>query len=556
MSIVEQEQELEVLIRAKYPLIYILSWEERRIEAMLARIASRIKNPQRRLYAWTVTSGVVTADTVSPTEVDPGARSVLQVLDHIEASREAVLYLLKDFHPFLGSPQMQADPSVIRKLRDLVRPLKESRKTILFLSSVLRLPPELEKEITIVDFSFPAEEELEDALNRVIRSARSLYGLRLTLSAEDKEQILQSARGLTVGEAENVFAKSMVIASRFDLDETKPLIRPEIIISEKKQLIRKSNVLEYYEAAEEMDYVGGMAELKAWLAKRRLAFTDRARKFGLPEPRGLLLLGVQGGGKSLVAKAVSGMWKLPLLRLDMGRVFRELVGASEESMRMALRTAEAVSPAVLWIDEIEKGLSGLASSGRSDAGTSARVFGSFLVWMQEKTAPVFVIATSNDITMLPPELLRKGRFDEIFFVDLPNLEERQEIFFIHLQKRRWDPDRFDLPRLARETEGFSGAEIEQIIIAGLYDAFDDGERELAEEDLLCSIEQTIPLSKTMREQVTALQNWARTHARSASSKLAARRIVDLEPAGRALRAGSDDDVSDQELGRDTQLERE
>ncbi len=539
MGIVEQERELEVLIRAKYPLIYILSWEERRIESMLARIADRIKNPQRRLYAWTVTSGVMTADTVSPADVDPGARSALQVLDHIKDSREAALYLLKDFHPFLGSPQTAAHPEVIRKLRDLVQPLKESRKTVLFLSPVLRLPPELEKEITLVDFSFPAPEELASALDRVIRSARSRYGLSLKLSEEDKEQILQSARGLTVSEAENVFSKSVVIASRFDLDKTKPLIRPEIVVSEKKQLIRKSNILEYYEAVEEMDYVGGMAELKAWLDKRRLAFTERARKFGLPEPRGLLLLGVQGGGKSLVAKAVSTMWQLPLLRLDMGRVFRELVGASEESMRMALRMAEAISPVVLWIDEIEKGLSGLASSGRSDAGTSARVFGSFLVWMQEKTAPVFVIATSNDITKLPPELLRKGRFDEIFFVDLPNFEERQEIFFIHLQKRHWDPDHFDLPRLARETDGFSGAEIEQIIIASLYDAFDDGERELSEVDMLRNVGQTLPISKTMREQVTALRNWARTHARSASSVPAARRIVDLgEPASQRLGQGA------------------
>ena len=512
MGLAEREQELQVLIRAKYPLIYILSWEERRIEAMLVRIAAQLN---QRLYAWTVTSGVMAVDTVRPTEVDPGAKSALQVLTHIENSREAALYLLKDFHPFLGAAQMPPDPAVVRKVRDLVQPLKESRKTVLFLSPVLSLPPELEKEITLVDFSLPAPEELEEALDRVIRSARSQSGLRLELSPEDREQTLRAARGLTVSEAENVFAKSVVITRQFD---------PEIIITEKKQLIRKSNILEYYEAAEEMSYVGGMDELKAWLHKRRLAFTEQARAFGLPEPRGLLLLGVQGGGKSLIAKAVSTMWKLPLLRLDMGRVFGELVGASEENMRAALRLAEAVSPAVLWIDEIEKGLSGLASSGRSDAGTAARVFGSFLVWMQEKTAPVFVIATSNDITLLPPELLRKGRFDEIFFVDLPDFEERQEIFFIHLHKRRWDPDRFDLSRLAREADGFSGAEIEQTVIAGLYDAFEAG-RELEEEYLLSNITQSIPLSQTMREHVTTLRNWARTHARPASSDKSSRRIA-------------------------------
>jgi SpoVK/Ycf46/Vps4 family AAA+-type ATPase len=261
--------------------------------------------------------------------------------------------------------------------------------------------------------------------------------------------------------------------------------------------------------------VGGMGDLKAWLQKRSLAFGERARRFGLPEPRGLLLLGVQGGGKSLLAKSVAGLWKLPLLRLDMGKVFSEMVGASEENIRAALRLAESISPCVLWLDELEKGLSGLGSSNRSDAGTAARVFGSFLVWMQEKTAPVFVIATSNDISSLPPELLRKGRFDEIFFIDLPRPEERQEIFAIHLAKRDRDPSRFDLPGLARETEGFSGAEIEQVVISALYDAFEAG-RDLADKDLLDNIRQTVPLSQTMSEQITALRNWARTHARLAS----------------------------------------
>ncbi len=521
MGIAARERDLEVLVRAKYPLIYILSWEERRVESLLVRVAARLN---QRLYAWTVTAGVQAIDTVRPVEVDPGARSALDVLMHVEQSREAALFLLKDFHPFLGSPQVAPDPAVIRKVRDLVPVLKKSRKTVLFLSPVLRLPPELEKEITVVDFSLPTPEEVEEALDRVIRSARSQGGMRVKLTPEERERVLQAARGLTVSEAENVFAKSVVIARKFDSGRGGPLIRPEIIIGEKKQLISKSNVLEYYEAAEEMEYVGGMDELKAWLRKRRLAFTEQARAFGLPEPRGLLLLGVQGGGKSLIAKAVSTMWQLPLLRLDMGRVFGELVGASEENMRSALRLAEAVAPAVLWVDEIEKGLSGLASSGRSDAGTAARVFGSFLVWMQEKTAPVFVIATSNDITMLPPELLRKGRFDEIFFVDLPTYEERMEIFAIHLSKRHRPPQRFDLAQLAQETEGFSGAEIEQAVIAGLYDAF-EARRDLEQEDLLRNVRQSIPLSQTMRERVTALRNWARTHARPASSGRATLRVA-------------------------------
>jgi SpoVK/Ycf46/Vps4 family AAA+-type ATPase len=260
-----------------------------------------------------------------------------------------------------------------------------------------------------------------------------------------------------------------------------------------------------------------MLLLKEWLAKRALAFSERARRFGLPEPRGLLLLGVQGAGKSLIAKAVASQWQLPLLRLDLGRMFSQLVGSSEQNMRTALRLAESVAPCVLWLDELEKGLAGAASSHLSDAGTTARVFGSFLTWMQEKTSPVFVIATSNDISILPPEALRKGRFDEIFFIDLPASDERREIFAIHLAKRGRDPLAFDLNTLARQSEGFSGAEIEQAVISGLYDAF-EADRELDNDDLLCNLNNTVPLSHTFEAHIGALRNWARSHARSASPR--------------------------------------
>ena len=261
--------------------------------------------------------------------------------------------------------------------------------------------------------------------------------------------------------------------------------------------------------------MGGMALLKEWLAKRSLALSERARQFGLPSPKGLLLLGVQGAGKSLVAKAIASQWQLPLLRLDLGRLFSWLVGSSEHNMRNALRMAESVSPCLLWLDELEKGLAGIASSHLSDAGTTARVFGSFLTWMQEKTAPVFVVATSNDISILPPEALRKGRFDEIFFIDLPALEERREIFSIHLSRRGRDPQNFNLNRLARQSESFSGAEIEQAVISGLYDAFDAG-RDLTDADILSSLASSVPLSHTMEYQINDLRNWARTHARPAS----------------------------------------
>jgi SpoVK/Ycf46/Vps4 family AAA+-type ATPase len=317
---------------------------------------------------------------------------------------------------------------------------------------------------------------------------------------------LNAARGLTCIEAENVFAKSLVMGRQLDLS---------VIIAEKEQLIRRSQVLEYYESVDGFANVGGMGLVKLWLRKRGMAFTEKARRFGLPEPKGLLLLGVQGSGKSLLAKAVASQWQLPLLRLDLGRVFSELVGSSEQNIRTALRLAESVSPCVIWLDEIEKGLAGATGSGTSDAGTSARVFGSLLTWMQEKTSPVFVIGTANDISALPPEVLRKGRFDEIFFVDLPQPQERREIFAIHLARRGRDPLDFDLNELALTSEGFSGAEIEQIIIDGLYDAFEDG-RELTDEDLFRNMKSTIPLSQTMESKISALRQWARTHARPAS----------------------------------------
>jgi SpoVK/Ycf46/Vps4 family AAA+-type ATPase len=512
------------LIRAKYPLLYLLSWEERRVEEMLRRVAAGRK---KRLFSWTVTEGLVAIDTVRPTPVDPSATMPLKALEYAAQSREPAIFCFKDLHLFMQvdgtSPQIPGMDAIIliRKLRDMVEPLKQSQKTLCLLSPVLRYPVELEKDITVLDCSVPTREELGEALDRVMRSARHMQrpgreerksgdgnGRRVQTELDEplRERAIKAAAGLTASEAENVFAKSLVMKRRLDLD---------VIIAEKKQLIRKSRVLEYYDAVEDMAYVGGMAALKSWLRKRSLAFSERARRFGLPEPRGLLLLGVQGGGKSLLAKSVASLWKLPLLRLDMGKVFSEMVGASEHNIRVALRLAESVSPCVLWLDELEKGMSGLGSSNRSDAGTAARVFGSFLVWMQEKTAPVFVIATSNDISSLPPELLRKGRFDEIFFIDLPDLEERQEILAIHLARRHRDPARFDLSSLAQEMEGFSGAEIEQVVISALYDAF-EADRELEDQDLHRNIGQTVPLSKTMHEPISALRNWARTHARLAS----------------------------------------
>jgi SpoVK/Ycf46/Vps4 family AAA+-type ATPase len=290
----------------------------------------------------------------------------------------------------------------------------------------------------------------------------------------------------------------------------------EVILSEKEQIIRKSGILEYFRAQERFADIGGLDALKDWLRKRSSAFTERARDYGLPQPKGIMLLGVQGCGKSLTAKAIASLYGLPLLRLDVGRVFSGIIGSSEARMRRAIQTANSIAPCVLWIDEIDKGLSGTHSSTFSDAGTASRVFATFVTWLQEKESAVFVVATANDVTNLPPELLRKGRFDEIFFVDLPSAAERSEIFQIHLQKRKREPADFNTEELAAACPGFSGAEIEQALISAMYDAFAE-EREIEVADIVQAIHETVPLSVTMQEEIQWLRQWSAARTRPASS---------------------------------------
>jgi ATP-dependent Zn protease len=379
----------------------------------------------------------------------------------------------------------------------------------LLVSPVLEIPTELEKEVTLLTFPLPGREDLAGLLDRIVEDVKQYRQVQIHLDEAGRERLLQAALGLTLAEAENVFAKIIVKDERLsgaDVNE---------VFAEKQQIIRKSGLLEYYATDETFSNVGGLGVLKVWLQKRALALTDQARAFGLPSPKGILLLGVQGCGKSLCAKAVSCLWQLPLLRFDMGRMFGSLVGSSEENVRRAIAVAESVAPAILWVDEIDKAFAGSQGSGATDGGTTARVFGTFLTWLSEKTKPVFVVATANDITQLPAELLRKGRLDEIFFVDLPAEAERQEIFGIHLRKRGRDPALFDLETLARTSENFSGAEIEQAIISALYDAF-YAQSEVTSPHILEAIRQTVPLAKTMDEQINRLRNWAEGRARNAS----------------------------------------
>lgn len=493
LNSMEVNKRLEILIRARYPLIYIVSSEETRVEKSIVQLA---QTRSKRFFSWTITKGLLSDDGNSLSDL----REPLKLLDHILESKVNGIFLIKDFHPYLN------DPVVVRKLRDVSHELKTSMKNIIFLTPVMKIPLELEKEMTVLDFDLPGKEEVGAIIDGIKESLGGSNKSMEDFQVQDRDKIIEAALGLTAEEAENVFAKSLVASGKFDIP---------IILSEKEQIIRKSGVLEYYQLSEDMKEVGGLENLKEWLNKRSKAFTVEAREFGLPQPKGVLMIGIPGCGKSLTAKAISSLWQLPLLKLDVGKVFSSLVGSSEENVRKAIKTAESIAPSILWLDELEKGFAGMGSGGSSDGGTSERVFGTFLTWLQEKTSPVFVVATSNNVSNLPPELLRKGRFDEIFYIDLPNKSEREEIFRIHLSKRKRDAVNFDLESLAKASTGYSGSEIEEIIISSLYDAFDKGcdiDQEMVEE----TIKAIIPLSKMMGEEIGKIREWAKQRARKAS----------------------------------------
>jgi AAA+ superfamily predicted ATPase len=502
--------ELEVLIRARYPVIYVVSWEEERVEKELARIAA---TRNKKFHVWTCTQGIVRYGA-EPQRTKGGSGNTadpLSALDAVLQHVEPAIYLFKDFHPY--TEEVRCNIAVIRRLKDVAYQLRDSYKTIVIVAPVMRIAPELDKDLTVIEFLPPGPADFNRLLDRIIEDVKDKPQVRINLDAAGREQLVQAARGLTLKEAENVFAKTLVLDGTLDADDV------SVVFSEKQQIIRKSGLLEYFASSEQFSNVAGLDNLKQWLSKRSAAFTERAKAFGLPAPRGVLLLGVQGCGKSLCAKAVSSLWRLPLLRFDVGRMFGSLVGSSEENVRRAIQTAESVAPAILWVDEIDKAFAGSVGSAGSDGGTASRVFGTFLTWLSDKTAPVFVIATANDISNLPPELLRKGRLDEIFFVDLPTEAERRAVFAIHLEKRGRVPDGFDLDRLAKLSDGFSGAEIEQAIVSGLYDAFSAG-RELDTPTLAVSIGETVPLSKTMSEDLNRLRTWAQGRARPATGTLA------------------------------------
>ncbi len=502
--------ELEVLIRARYPLIYVISWEEQRVMDEVCKIANRL---DKKVLEWSVNTGLVAAGTniQSQKNRDMATQDPLVALGNVIEHIDPTLYVFKDFHPFLKCSNM----AVIRRLREVASSLKNTFKTIIIVSPMFEMPPDLEKDLTILDYDLPKEKDLERLLFHIVKEVKDNPKLNVRMKPAVKEQIIHALLGLTLSEAENVLAKTLV--ENRGLNE-KSL---NIINTEKKQIIRKSGLLEYYNSEERLESVGGLDELKNWLVKRSVAFSDQARAYGLPAPKGVLLLGIQGCGKSLMAKTISNIWQLPLLRFDVGRVFGSLVGSSEQNMRRAIQVAESVSPVIFWIDEIDKAFrESRGSRGSTDGGTSARVFSTFLTWMSEKKSAVFVVATANDVSALPPELLRKGRFDDIFFVDLPYYKERKDIFTVHLAKRKMDVSKFDLDKLAHASQGLSGAEIEEAIVNGMFNVFYE-KKVLTTERLLDSIKQTVPLSKTMSEDIEGLRKWSTGRAHLATSPEAA-----------------------------------
>jgi SpoVK/Ycf46/Vps4 family AAA+-type ATPase len=487
--------ELTLLLKARYPIIYINTIEEDRVEYIIRKYIKTSLN--RSIYSWDFIDGY----TNNPNNEGFAKRNPVQALELVErlTAQTPALFLLKDFNRFL------TDVSISRKLKNISRILKLQPKTIIIIGSELNIPKELSDLITILQFQLPGENEINYELKRLIES------LNIEIDQQILESLTRACQGLSLERIRRVLSK--IIATYKTIDENSI----KLLLNEKKQIISQTEILEYWSVDDTISKIGGVDNLKNWLKKRQTSFGIQAYNYGLPTPRGLLLVGIQGTGKSLTAKAISNEWELPLLKLDVGKLFGGIVGESESRLRQMIEVAETISPCILWIDEIDKAFSNSNSAG--DSGTSNRVLATFISWLSEKTKPVFVVATANNVDILPLEIIRKGRFDEIFFLDLPQKQEREQIFKIHIQEFR--PNRselFDYSKLAQLSEAFSGAEIRQSIIEAMYHAFYE-EREFTTEDICLALTQLIPLSQLETNQTLRLKNWAVSgRIRLASSK--------------------------------------
>lgn len=493
------------MLNAYYPVLYLTSFEYNRTKQKVNGIINSLRTEkidrEIRLFNWNCVEGLCNISDGNSRylgeEYDEPEMVLKYILNNKEVSKD--IFVLEDFSNYIEEEKIKY------YIRTIAERARHTNTHAIILSAVYKLPVELEKYVTVLNIPLPDRIDMEKTLGVVERQCK------INLSIEMRNRMVDAAMGMTSMEADLAFCLAAV---KDDLGDNAPYT----VSSEKEQIIKKSGILDYFPKNEDLKDVGGMDVLKDWLFKRQKAYEKKARDFGLQEPKGLLLLGVPGCGKSLTAKSIASFWNMPLLRLDIGKVFQGLVGSSEDNIRKAISTAEAVAPCVLWIDEIEKGLSGVQSSGSTDGGVTSRIFSTILTWMQEKTSPVFVVATANNINLLPPELLRKGRFDEIFFVDLPTAKERENIFSIHLQKKRQTPSNFPLETLGKKTEGFNGAEIEECIKEAMFAAYVENpdELKLMASHLINAISKTVPLSTTMKEQISSLRQWAATRAKNAS----------------------------------------
>ncbi len=484
------DDQLDLLIRARTPLIWIRSGEEERVESLLQKAASRLK--PRRLASWDYIKGLKGIASSQGL----GARQPMAVLEWLQKvdSNNPTILLVKDFHRFCE------DAGIARMLRNLSLELQSLPHTIVLCSGQWVPPNDLDDALTILDLPLPKEKELRKLLSNIANATGN------ELENDALEDLTHACSGLSEAKVRKVAARALAQRGKLGREDLTE------VLEEKRQSIARSEVLEYCDTNARPEDIGGLDALKNWLDQRHQAFSDEAREFGLPLPRGVLLVGPQGTGKSLTAKAIAHSWSMPLLRLDIGRLFAGLVGASEARTRETIQRAEAMAPCVLWIDEIDKGFGGDA---RSDGGTSQRVLANVLTWMAEKTSPVFLVATANGVEKLPAELIRKGRFDEIFFLDLPTQEERFSILQLHIHQRRPNIN-LALQTVVDRTQGFSGAELEQTVIEAMHLAFAE-RRELQESDLILASAQLVPLSRTAKEQINSLKEWASTgRARPAS----------------------------------------
>ncbi len=472
-----------------HPLIYVLTWEETRVERLTQHLAKTFYGAPVSYGVWSVVDGLVVDGAPVPNTQDP-----LRALEAILASSEKGFFILKDF-----ATSSEGRPEIVRRLRDLYRALKDRGRHVMIVSPRLTIPEDLKKEIYVVEYELPDDNEISKILDGLLRR-------RLGVAVEEgaMRRLSLAMRGLTADEIGHLVSK--VFASRRTFDDAAFLE----VLAEKEQMSRKEGVLEFVPPRFSLEDVGGYSVLEDWLSKRQALFSKDALDAGIPIPKGILLMGISGCGKSLCVKTISTLWNLPLFRLDMNAVFG--TDNAEMTFLRALRAVEAVSPAVLWIDEIEMGVGGYREG--QDASMS-RIFSGFLTWMQEKAAMVFVAATANRIHLLPAEIIRKGRFDQVFFVDLPNEEERKQIFAIHMKRNKCDVDKFDLVFLAKATNGWNGAEIEQAVVSAVVDAYAES-RQLTEDDLYRMISATVPLSVTMEEQIKQIRSWAHERALNAS----------------------------------------